>query len=341
MAVSGQLPEWISEEAFLQLTERTRESLGKLPGVLSVTTAGTVPLTNISGSLELEIDGRPEVGQIQFKYSRVSPEFFATLGLPIFSGCGFEGLRPGGRKVVVINRTAANRYFPNRDPVGQWLDLGPDTKWEIIGVVGDVRESPRYEEVGPQLYIPFWQPPVYTQALAELVLLDGRPKTNFEAQVRQVVYAVDPRIVVRLTMLADAVAERNRRERDAMIILQVLGGLAVTLAAFGLFAVMAYAVAQRQRELGVRLALGAQPDDLQGLVLREGAVLAAIGVVAGVVIAWSFTPLLNALLFETSSRDPITFVVGPVVLVLVAMFACWLPARRAARVDPMVALRAE
>jgi putative ABC transport system permease protein len=175
----------------------------------------------------------------------------------------------------------------------------------------------------------------------ELVRLATTPQPSLDAMVRKAAYTADPRLVITIVPLADSARHDIRNERDAMLVLQVLSALALVLAATGLFAVMAYAVAQRQREFGVRMALGAAPGDLLELVLRRGLVLAALGVIIGLGAAWGLTRFLRTILYETSPHDPITYAGVAVVLLGVAALACWLPARRAARVNPVDALRAE
>jgi putative ABC transport system permease protein len=341
LAVNGVLPDGISQEAFLSLTTRFRDDIARLPAVVDVTYSGILPLANFAASWEVKIDGRPELGEIQFSANRVSPEYFTTLGLPILAGRGFAGMRPSDPPVAIINETAARRYFGSINPVGQHLDLDRYGKWEIIGVVTDVREWGRRQEIKPQFYYPFWQPPVFTGSFIELVRLATAPPSGLEAMIRRAAYTAEPRLIVNVQHLADNAQQDVQNERNAMLILEVLSALALVLAATGLFAVMAYAVAQRQREFGVRMALGAAPGDLQWLVLRRGLVLAAAGVVIGLSAAWGLTRFLQSVLYETSPHDPVTYASVAGVLLAVAAAACWLPARRAARVDPMIALRAE
>ena len=341
LAVSGVLPDGISPEAYLSLTARFRDDIARLPAVVDVTYSGILPLANFAFSWQVKIDGRPELGEIQFSANRVSPEYFATLGLPVLAGRGFAGMRPSDPPVAIINDTAARRYFGSTNPVGQHLNLDQHGKWEIIGVVGDVREWGRRQEIKPQFYYPFWQPPIITSSFIQLVRLATAPPLGLETMIRRAAYTAEPRLIVNVQHLADNAQQDVQNERNAMLILEVLSVLALVLAATGLFAVMAYAVAQRQREFGVRMALGAAPGDLQWLVLRRGFVLAAAGVVIGLGAAWGLTRFLQSVLFETSPHDPMTYAAVAAVLLAVAAAACWLPARRAAKVDPMVALRAE
>jgi putative ABC transport system permease protein len=340
LAVDASLPEGVPPEAFLSLITRFRDEIARLPMVVDVTYSGTMPMIAVA-PMAAKIVGRPELHQIWFRSNHVSPEYFATLGLPLMAGRGFSGLRPGDPPVAIINETAARRFFGSANPVGERLDLDKFGKWEIIGVVADVRDSGRRQEINPQLYCPFWQPPVMTGNFIELVRLATTPPPSLDAMVRKAAYTADPRLVITIVPLADSARHDIRNERDAMLVLQVLSALALVLAATGLFAVMAYAAAQRQREFGVRMALGAAPGDLLELVLRRGLVLAALGVIIGLGAAWGLTRFLRTILYETSPHDPITYAGVAVVLLGVAALACWLPARRAARVNPVDALRAE
>jgi len=342
LAVSGMLPDaGISQEMFLNLATRFRDALAGVPGVVDVTCSGVLPMAHFASTMGVKIDGRPELGEIQFSYNHVSPEYFATLGLALLSGRDFTGMRPGDPPVAIINQTAAHRYFGSNDPVGKRLDLDRFGEWEIVGVVADVREWGRRQEIKPQLYAPFWQPPVNTGSFIELVRLAAAPPPGLEAMIRRAAYAAEPRLTITVDHLADNARQDVRNERNAMLILQVLSALALVLAATGLFAVMAYAVAQRQREFGVRMALGAAPGDLLRLVLRWGFLLAALGVVIGLGAAWGLTQFLQSVLFETNPREPITYLGVTVVLLGVAAAACWFPARRASRINPVEALRAE
>jgi putative ABC transport system permease protein len=341
LAITGTLPEGLSQEAYLQLAGRLREILAHMPGVREATFSELVPFTNAGALARIKIDGRPELGEIEFSSNRVSPEFFATLGVPIIAGRGFSGMKSGDAPVAVINETASRRCFGTTSPIGQRLDFEQYGKWEIIGVAGDVRSGDRRAEVGAQMYCPFWQPPVSTGFLTELLCLNGRPGPGFDSMVRRSAFEVDPRIVVNVHRLSDNAAATIQRERNTTVVLQGLSFLALALAALGMFSVMAYAVEQQRREFGVRMALGAAPGDLLRLVLRRGLVLAALGMIIGLGAAWGLTRLLRTFLFETSPHDPATFAVVPLVLLAIAILACWLPARRASKVDPIVVLRAE
>jgi putative ABC transport system permease protein len=341
LAVQAVLPEGVAPETYLELAARFREQLVALPGVKDATHAGMVPLGNLSTSGFVTIDGRPELGSVYVSCNRISAEYFATIGLSFIEGNGFEDMRPGGRPVVIINQAGARQFFGSGSAMGRYIgDNGQ--KLEIVGVVSDVRLQGRRGPIGPQLYFPFWQPPVATGALVELVRLETEaPGVGLESSIRRAAYKVDPRLVVTVARLADRARTDAFRERRALVILEVLSALAIVLAATGLFGVVAYMVVQRQREFGVRMALGAAPQDLLWMVLRRGLVLATVGLVVGLGAAWGLTRFLQSVLFDTNPHDPIIYGSVGIGLFLVASLACWFPARRAAKVDPMVALRTE
>ncbi len=342
LAVAGLLPEGVPPNDYLQLATRLRDELARLPGVRHATFSQGVPLSVFRSSWTgIKFDGRPDLGEATFSYNKVSPEYFATLGLPLVAGQGFDRLKPGDPPVAVINQTAARRFFGGSEAIGHRLDMGRHGKWEIIGVVGDVRENGQRGKPDPQFYMPFWQPPTNPVGLTILLDMASRPRAGFEAMVRKAAYAVEPRLVIQLNGLADVARGAIQTERYTLLVLQTLASLALTLAALGLFAVIAYSVAQRQREFGVRAALGAAPGQLLRLVLGEGVRVVALGLAIGFAAAWGLTRFLQSVLFDTSATDATTFAAVAAILLVAAVAACWLPARRAARVDVARLLRAE
>ena len=340
IAVSGILPEDISPKAYLQLANRTREVLNTLPGVKDATVSLVVPFTDYAAAMSCKIDGRPELGSVGLSYNRVSPEYFATLGVPILRGHGFEGMRAGDPLVAVINQAAARLFFGSSSPIGRYLDCDKDGKLEIVGVAGDVKDKNR-REASPQVYCPFWQPPVNTGMLFVLLRMNGQAGPDFEAQVRRAAYDVEPRMIVNLNPLSTKAEAGIRVERDTMLVLQVLSAVSLILATTGLFAVMAFSVAQQNREFGLRMALGAAPADLMRSVLARGLRLASLGVVLGLCAAWGLMSLLKSVLYKTSPHDPSTLATAAFLLIAVALLACWLPAKRASKIDPALVLRSE
>jgi predicted permease len=335
----GDLPFGPSRDSFFNLSDRAVAELGRLPGVQAIGQAEGPPMCFSYPIRMVQIEGRPDLGKIRCSEDVVGPGYFAAIGLPMMRGRDFAGVHRGDPRAVVINGSLARRLFPRDNPLGQRLDLGFDHVCEVIGVAGDVHELGAREPPLPHYYIPFWQRETPKNYFLHVLLrLSGKPAIGLEAQVRKTMYSIEPRMITQFGKLEDY---SLFVERGTHAVLQVMSGLALLLATAGLFAVMAYSVAQRQREFGVRIALGAAPDVLLRMVLRRGIALAACGVAIGIGASWGATHLLASVLYETSPYDPATYAGAAMLFLVAAAAACWLPARRAANVDPMVALRAE
>jgi predicted permease len=273
--------------------------------------------------------------------STISPGFFSTLGIPLKQGRDFTWRdRDEAKKVVIINETFAKKAFPNENPIGRTLITGiASIPREVVGVAGDVRSESLSETPQGEMYYPSQQ---VDGAFQTVVVKSTRPSASLRAELVAAVHSVDAGLPVAEVqpysqLLAQGVADR----RFAMMLLAAFAGLALVLAGMGIYSVIAYGVAQRTQEFGIRLALGAAPSDVVRLVVVEGLKLAAIGLVVGLGVAIAVTRLMQAQLFEVSATDPV--VIGGVAAFLGAIcaLACYLPARRATKVDPMVALRAE
>lgn len=320
----------------LQLDERLRG----VPGVQSVAFATVVPLSNMSSTMFLT---KGDGTELRVSPNGVAPNFMRMLGLPLVKGRGFEDARPGDAPVVVISESLARQFFGDENPIGRPLVIRQDAApWEVVGVVRDVLDSVR-RSPRPQLYFPTWQLPVGGGTGMTVLLRTSRSMDVPLADgMRRAVYAIDPRIVALPPHeFAQTVANEVKNERYLLTLLQVLAGLALVLALLGLFAVMAYSVAQRMGEFGIRMALGAVPAQLFRLVLIRGLVLAGSGVAIGCAAAWGLTRLMQSLLYETSPHDPVVYGIVAITLVVAAMAGCWVPARRAMRVDVAKLLRAE
>jgi putative ABC transport system permease protein len=327
--------------AFIQqITERLRA----LPGARAAATAAYSPLSDIYQNRIFIIEGRPETpkglfaGQIP-----VSPDYFRTLEIPLLRGrafTAFDNAQAAG--VVIVNQSFARRNFPNEEVVGKRIHLGtrrPPVWFEIVGVVGDVRQLEIEIDPSPLVYVPHQQSAWSVMSL--MARHTGDPKT-VAAGLKQAVYAVDKELgIAGLTafdvVLADSLAER----RVLMLLLSVFAGLALLLAAIGIYGVIAYSVSQRTREIGLRMALGARPRDALRLVIGEGMALTGAGIALGLAAALALTRWMKSLLFSVEPTDPTTYAGVALLLALVALLACVIPARRAARVDPMTALRQE
>jgi putative ABC transport system permease protein len=277
-----------------------------------------------------------------------TPEYFETIGIPLERGRLFTGDdRAGSPQVVVITESAARQYFPNEEPLGKTITLGwgrgkdkPRAGGQIVGIVGDVKDAGLDEADPPQLYMPYRQWPVQGMAI---VLKTAVPAMSVADPARRAVYATDSNMpVANVRTLEQIVARSISQPRFYTTLLTIFAAVALLLAAIGIFGVLSYAVAQRTREIGIRMALGAQERTVRGLVVRQAMALAAAGVGIGVILAlWLSRSLVSKMLFSTSPHDAATFVSVAALLGAVAFLASYIPARRATRVDPIVALRAE
>ncbi|MBI3885395.1 MAG: ABC transporter permease [Opitutae bacterium] len=335
-ATGGAKPALVAEQR-RQILER----LATVPGVRGVGLAGTIT-PSFYYPHQFRIVGRTDVGVggvLEAQANPVSPEFLDTLGVALRAGRSLAGRRPSDPPALVINETMARLYFAGRSPLGERLALGPGTQWEIVGVVADMRaqrEGPK-----PRCYFPYWQAQGWSVDQV-LVRTAGAPGAKFQAEIRRAIYAVDPQLAVtRIASLAEERGWAVASERFALTLLQVLAGLALLLAATGVSATMAYSVAQRRGEFGIRLTLGATPRSIYRLVLGSGLALVALGVGLGLAATWALARFLETLLFETSAHDPLTYGVVGLLLLVVALPACWWPARRATKVDLTSLLRAE
>jgi putative ABC transport system permease protein len=326
-----------------RLLERARQ----LPGASGAAVVFPLPLAS-RVAFPLEIVGRPPApGERPGAFFRaVSPGYFATMGIPVVAGRDFSGRdRNGAAPVAVVNRTLARRYWPGRSPLGERLtitDVVHDHQRivaEIVGVVGDVRHAGLDAPPGPEMYLPFDQCPFLWM---HLVVHTAIPPSALAGAVAGQVRAIDPETPVGAVATLDEMLARSLAPRRFQsLLLGAFALLAVALTAVGIWGVASYSVAQRRREMGIRLALGARPGDLLWLVLSEGGRLGLAGAAVGVAGALGLTRLLRGLLFGVSPTDPVTFAAGVALVLALTLAASWLPARRAMDVDPVVALRQE
>jgi predicted permease len=331
-----------TKDFYARLISRVRT----LPGVKSAALTWYLPLgtEHSNGNFQLERQ-EPVAGQpgVFFNQFGAGPGYFATLGTRLLQGREFsEADREGAPRVAIINEAAASRYWPGQNPIGRRIFVGAPTAEnarEIIGVV----ETGRYRTLGEDPTPAFFE--CFLQTVRDRATLvvhaGGNPQPVLTA-IRNLTQELDPRLALTgATPLEQHLSLALFPMRTSGLLLGVLGVVALALAVSGLFGVIAYSVSQRTRELSIRLALGAQRRDVLRLVLRQGLKLAGLGIVIGLAGAIAVTRLLSSLLFGIGPLDPMTFLAVPALLLGVAWFACWLPARRAARVDPMVALRSE
>jgi putative ABC transport system permease protein len=282
--------------------------------------------------------GQEPAGEVRF----VTPRLFEALRIPLLRGRVFTGQeRRAGPYGVVVNEALAQLHWPGQDALGKRIRMEWDgmLEAEVIGVVGDVRLVGLDQKPRPTLY---WAQSQIGNNFMTIMLRSQSDPALLTRAVKAEVAKLDPTIpVAKVMALEDVKARSLTPRRFSMLLLAIFAGVAVTLAAVGIYGVMAYAVSQRTREIGIRMALGAQAGDVLSLVLRGGAVIASLGLVIGLAAALGLSRFLETLLFEVSTTDPVTFAGVAVLLLGVALLACWIPARRATKVDPMVALRYE
>jgi putative ABC transport system permease protein len=337
-----------------QLNDAIKKVLDRVqtePGVIDAAISSSYPLEpeTISAGPNaftgtFKIQGRdlapgeaPPVGS----YSIISPAYFRTLGIPVKEGREFAET-DGGKgqlQVAMVNEAMKRRFWPNEDPVGRTISFDDGATWAtIVGIAGDVREFGLDRPALPEIYIPHSEGPA-PATLAVRTVAD--PRAMAEAIIRAV-HDVDPQIAVtHVVTLEQARAESTTSPRVTASLLGIFGCLALIIAAAGIGGIMALAVSQRVREIGIRIALGAQPSKILGMILGQGLLLAALGVGIGLAGALAVTGLVKSLLFEVTPTDPATFLGVALVLVAAAIMASYLPARRAAAIDPIEALRSE
>ncbi len=321
--------------------QQTLERVRALPGVEAAAAVLPLPLSGAHESGGFGIEGRPSPTDQTFNagFRIISPDFFKTFRVPLVKGRLLaESDDAKAPSVVVINESLARNYFANEDPLGKRITLSFDPRTcEIVGVVGDVKHSALDEEAKREIYLPMAQFPQTFMSLA--VRTSGDP-LQMVAAVRGQVWAGDKdQPVTNIETMERLMAKSVAPRRFNLLLLGVFALVGLALAAVGLYGVMSYTVTQRTREIGVRMAMGAQTGDVLGLVVGEGMKLALIGALLGLGGALALTRLLKTSLFEVSATDPLTFFVIAAALIIVALLACWIPGRRAAKVDPMVALR--
>lgn len=321
-------------ERYKQVIERLKQ----VPGVTGAGMGGYFSPTSYNAQ-KIKLDGRPEAGEVEAQGTMVAPELLDLLGLPLRAGRPLTALRQGDPVSVVVSESLARNYYPGRSPLGERLELSPREKWEIVGVVGDIRSA--RTEAKPRFYYPYWQRGGGGLSTV-LVRTAGPPGPKFNSEIRRAVYEVEPKFAVNFIQGLDRqLVQEVSMERFIMVVLEVLATLALLLAMLGLFAMIAYSVAQRRAEFGIRLTFGATPESIRRLVVSGGMVLAALGVVIGLGLAWALSRFMATLLYQTSGREPLVYGLVGVLMLLAALPACWWPARRAGQVDVVKLLRAE
>lgn len=367
LVASVQLPEtqYADPERPLLFARQLIERASRFPGARRVGIASSVPMSDDNFNLPLLVEGRP-FNREQFRsinYNAVVPGTLETLGIRLQQGRLFQPTdRAGGERVVLLNATAAKLFFPDENPLGRLVAAGipPEMAGDnpsgivkaiinppwarVIGIVNDTRQFGLTSDPQPEAYFPLEQslqvPPARNN-LSLVIRTAGDPRT-LAGSVRQELQELDPNLPLDRIQTMDAiVADSLRSQRFIVVLLGVFAGVALALAAVGIYSVVAWLVSQRTREMGIRIALGAQPTTIVRLVIAQGLRPVLLGLAIGAALALALSRMLAHQLVNLTHTDPLTYATTGLTLVAIATLACWIPARRAARIDPLNALRAE
>ncbi len=333
---------------YRQLFEQARS----LPGVESAGMINNLPTGGVDINGMVMVEGRTQEQSGYGGFRIVSPDYFRAMNIPVIKGRTFtEQDSETSQPVCVISQRLAETTFPNEDPIGKRVvstndnvtrdDANHPERWPVIvGIVGDVRHFGPEKRSSADLYVSFAQRPTRIGDMTIVARTKGDP-ASLTVSLRQSVQAIDKNLPAKFEVMEDIFARSTANRRYNVILLGVFAALALLLAMIGIYGVMAYTVNSNTRELGIRIALGAQSADVLRLVVGQGLVLTLIGVVLGLAGAFAFSRLMSTLLFGVTATDPLIFSVVPLLLVIVAVLACYIPARRATKIDPIVALRHE
>ena len=326
-----------------QLVQR----IAQVPGVQSVGTVDNLPFSGNESNVGLTIEGQPPLNAAERPRAflrNVSPNYFESMGIPLRKGRTFADTdnanAPGA---AIINETAARRFWPNDEPLGKRFKRGKadsQNPWmTVVGVVGAVSHTSLEVASQPEVYLPFQQNPGLNLTLVARTRSD--PKA-FAGAVRREVSALDKDLPVsNIKFMDEIIGKSVAQPRVYALLLGIFAGLALILASIGIYGVMSYSVTQRTHEIGIRMALGARPRDVLKLIIKQGMILGIAGIIIGLIVSFAMTRVLASQLYGVSSTDPVTFTAISLLLMFVALIACYIPALRATKVDPMIAVRYE
>jgi putative ABC transport system permease protein len=323
---------------------RVIEQIQQVPGVQSVSLVRGLPFSGNGATLPIVLPDRetpPKGMEPEVMVNTATANYFETVGIPFIKGRLFgDQDQANTQPVLIINQTMARRFWPNQDPLGRQIKSAEDgTTGTVVGVVGDAKHYWLEEESKPQMYAAYSQQP---GLFATVVIRTTVEPLSLSESIRQAIWKVDADQPMWKIRTVEFLVNRSTADRKfLMALMGIFATLALVLTMIGLYGVVSYLVNQRTQEIGIRMALGAQMRDIMRMVLKQGMVLVLTGVALGLGAAWLLTRLMSRLLYQVSATDPLTFAAIALLLTTVALLACYIPARRATKVDPLVALRYE
>jgi predicted permease len=291
-------------------------------------------------SFPLRIEGRPVNPDENIRYRIVSTGFMKMLRVPLRAGRGLAATDTRhAPPVALVNEAAVRQFWGGNSPLGARIEIA-EVKYDIVGVVGDMRYGGPASPPAPEAFLHSEQSEAFSSGT--LLVRSPRPAASMLPDVKAAIWSVNPnRAITDIRTAEELFGRTTATRRFNMLLMSIFAALALVIAATGIYGVIAFVVSQRTREIGVRVALGARSSEVVGMFLRQGAIVVAAGIATGLIGAWLLARTVQSFLFEVEPRDPVVFGAVAIALALVGLLACWIPARRAARIDPLLALRAE
>src|SRR2546423_4043939 len=327
---------YATDQQMVTYGNRLLQRIAAVPGVVAVGGSKTMVLKGGGEPYNFTIEGPKGPVEVRARSGvyMITPDYFRALGIPVLHGRSF--VDADNAPVVIVNQATAQEYWPGEDPIGKILSIGKN-RFEVLGVVRNVHNDGLTSEAATAIYVPIT---IFPRSNLNIFVRASLPPVSLVSAVQRAIWSVDKDQPINdIAPLSQMVAATTSQPRFFTLLLGIFGGLAVVLAAVGAYGVLAYTVRQRTNELGIRMALGAQPSAVLSMVLSQGIRAALAGLGIGILGALLTTRLLASLLFGVRANDPLTFITAGILLSLVAVLASYLPARRATKVDPMVALR--